>query len=456
MYFLDKLDELYNLINFNMLTWLFTKTPLLFLTQSFWRDEAFSYFMAKKNIIEIIFLTAKDFNPPLYYFVLHFWIKFFGSSEITLRSLSLIFFWANIYVVFLFLNNVFKMKQKRTFFYLILFVINPLLLYYAFEARMYSMFAFLASLSYYAFCRKNNKLYLLSTIAGLFTHYFMLLVVFSQLLFLMINKKNVEFVKKKLVYLSVLVFSPWLVFFFSQNKLPNSFWLNKPHLKDIFALPGIIYTGNEVAFYPGGLITKIQNIVMYFSLVLLIIIATGIYLYVKKFSKKDQVNFQLLFIWGVGISLIVGLISFIKPLYFPRYLIFTTVGFLLLIIFIMEKINIYRRAILFAILIVLTFSYQKLQIEYRRKTDLRKALREIQVIANKNDHIYTNDLDFFTVQYYLNKNKVYIYGKSYRDIPEYNGKVLISKENIAGNLPFYPQKAFILNPNGQYTIQAMY
>lgn len=439
-----------------MLTWLFTNTPLFFITQSFWRDEAFSYFMAKKNVFEIIFLTTKDFNPPLYYFVLHFWMKIFGSSEITLRSLSFIFFWANIYVVFLFLNNVFKIKQNKAFLYLILFIFNPLLLYYAFEARMYSMFAFLASLSYYAFYKKNNRLYLFSTIAGLFTHYFMFFVVFSQLFFLIISKKNVNYIKSKIVYLSILIFSPWLIFFFTQNGLPNSFWLNKPHIKDIFALLGIIYTGNEAAFYPSGLMAKIQNNVMYFSLVLLIIILIGIYLYVKKLSKKDQSFFKLLFIWGIGISLIIGLISFIKPLYFPRYLIFTTVGLLLLVIFIMEKMNIYFRAILFATLIMLTFSYQRLQIKYRRKTDLRKTLKEIQVIANKKDLVYTDDLDFFTAKYYLKNNNVYIYGKSFEDIPIYNGKVLISKENVASNLPFYPQKAFILKSDKQYIIQALY
>ncbi|MEK7597499.1 MAG: glycosyltransferase family 39 protein [Patescibacteria group bacterium] len=439
-----------------MLTWLFTKTPLLFLTQPFWRDEAFSYFMAKKNIIEMIFLTVKDFNPPLYYFILHYWMKIFGGSEIALRSLSIVFFWATIYVAFLFLNKIFKMKERKAFFYLILFIINPLLLYYAFEARMYSMLAFFASLSCYAFYKKNNRLYLFSTIAGLFTHYFMLLVVFSQIFILIINRKNIKFIKNKFVYLSLLVFSPWLVFFFSQNKLQSSFWIEKPHLKDIFVLLGIIYTGNESAFYPGELVVKIQNNVMYSSLVLLFITAIGIYLYIKKLSKKDRPHFQMLFIWGVGISLIVGLVSFIKPLYFPRYLIFTTVGLLLLIIFILEKINIYLRAVLFAILIVLTFSYQKLQIEYRKKTDLRKVLREIQVIANKKDFIYTDDLDFFTAQYYLKNNNVYIYGKSYQDIPAYNGKVLIPKENVATNLPFYPQKAFILKSNGKYSIQAMY
>lgn len=439
-----------------MLTWLFTKTPLFFLNQSFWRDEAFSYFMAKKNIIEIIFLTVKDFNPPLYYFLLHFWMKVFGSSEIALRSLSIVFYWGTVYIAFLFLNKIFKIKERKALFYLIFFIFNPLLLYYAFEARMYTMFAFLAALSYYAFYKKDVRLYLVATVAGLFTHYFMTLVVFSQLFFLIVNKKNVDYIKRKTIYLSLLIFAPWLIFFFSQKSLSGSFWLTKPHIKDIFGLLGIIYTGNETAFYPGDTKLKMLNNVIYLSFVLVIIIISGIYFYIKKFSKKEQVNFQLFSIWGVGISLIIGLVSFIKPLYFPRYLIFTSVGFLLLIIYILEKINIFWRTIFITILLILTFSYQKLQIEYRKKTDLRKILREIQVIANENDPIYTDDLDFFTAQYYLNKNKVYIYGKNYEDIPVYIGKVLISKERVAPSLPIYPEKAFILNSDGEYTISAMY
>lgn len=85
-----------------MINYLFTKTPLLFFAQSFWRDEAFTYFLAKENVFKITSLTAKDFNPPLYYLIIHFWMKIFGTSEITLRLFSLIFFWATIYVGFFF------------------------------------------------------------------------------------------------------------------------------------------------------------------------------------------------------------------------------------------------------------------------------------------------------------------------------------------------------------------
>src|SRR5438067_1101579 len=114
-----------------MLDYLFTKTPLFFLVQSLWRDEAFSYLMAKKNVFEIVSLTAHDFSPPLYYILLHFWIMIWGHSEIALRSLSFIFFWGMLYMVFLYLRNILHIKGRMTFIYLLVVATNPLLIYYA-------------------------------------------------------------------------------------------------------------------------------------------------------------------------------------------------------------------------------------------------------------------------------------------------------------------------------------
>lgn len=441
-----------------MLNFLFTKTPLFFLTQSFWRDEAFSYFMAKKNVLQIIYLTAKDYNPPLYYLILHFWIKVFGSSEILLRSLSLIFFWGTIYVAFLFLNDVFKMKQKRAFFYLFFFVISPFLLYYAFEARMYSMLAFFTTLSFYYFIKKNYKLYTLVTILGLFTHYFMIFVVAGQWLFLWINNKKGFQFKKSAIYLSGLIFSPWLLFSLLQRNLFSSYWITRPQIKYILGLPVVIYTGIESYFNIDQIVLKkIQSNLFYLSLILLLVLVIGVYFYVKKFDKKDRLIFQLLFTWAIGIPVFVGAISFIKPVFLARYLIFTSVGLILLIIFILEKINSLARVFLLAILFALTINYNQLQLSYGKKSDPRKILREIKAIMNKGDYIYvTSELDYFTAEYYVNDSQVFIYGKNYQDIPDYVGKVLIPKERIAFILPFYPQKAFILNSDGKYSVQAMY
>jgi len=441
-----------------MLNFIFTKTHLFFFTQSFWRDEAFSYFMAKKNISEIIFLTAKDFSPPLYYLILHFWMKIFGGSEISLRTVSFIFFWATLYVVFLFLNDIFKIKFNRAFFYLLFFVINPFLLYYAFEARMYSMLAFFATLSFYYFFKKNYKLYTLTTILGLFTHYFMTFVIAGQWLFLWINKKKGFQFKKSYIYLSGFVFSPWLLYSLWERNLFSSFWITRPQLKYILGLPVVVYTGIESYFDIDQIVLKkIESNLFYLSLVLLSVLMTGVYFYVKKLDKKDRLVFQMLFIWAIGIPVFVGAISFIKPVFLARYLIFASVGLVLLIIFILEKINGLARALLLVLLFALTINYNQLQLSYRKKTDSGKTLREIKAIMNKDDSVYvTSDLDYFTAKYYINDSQVFIYGKNYQDIQDYVGKVLIPKEKIASTLPFYPQKAFILNSDGKYSIQAMY
>jgi len=83
---------------FNFLTF---HTPLFYLIQSVWRDEAFSYFMAKPNLLKIIATTAQDFNPPLYYLLLHLWMYMAGHSDIGLRLLSFIFHLIGSYYAYL-------------------------------------------------------------------------------------------------------------------------------------------------------------------------------------------------------------------------------------------------------------------------------------------------------------------------------------------------------------------
>src|SRR3990167_7989306 len=214
-----------------MLNYLFTQTPLTFLTQSFWRDEAFSFFLAKKNVVEIISLSLRDFNPPLYYLLLHFWLKIFGSSEISLRSFSFIFYWLTIFVAILFLTEIFKINLRKNslffIFYLLLFIVNPILSYYAFEARNYALFAFFATLSYYSFYKKSYKIYLFSTVLGLFTHYFMLFVVLSQLFFnYLVNKKGRKFqITNKILLKPLIIFLPWLFLTLVKNSFfTSSFW----------------------------------------------------------------------------------------------------------------------------------------------------------------------------------------------------------------------------------------
>jgi len=54
--------------------------------QSLWYDEGFSVYLARMSLGEITARTASDIHPPFYYYLLHFWVKAFGSTEFSSPS----------------------------------------------------------------------------------------------------------------------------------------------------------------------------------------------------------------------------------------------------------------------------------------------------------------------------------------------------------------------------------
>jgi hypothetical protein len=423
-----------------MINWLFSKTPLVFLVQGFWRDEAFSYFLAKKNVADIFILSAKDFTPPFYHIILHYWINFFGGAEIPIRILSLIFYWAIVYLTTHFLTDIFKMSLKKALFYTFLLAINPLLIYYAFEGRMYTMFAFFAALSFYSWYQKRPYLYLFSSIFGLYTHYFMIFVLAAQY-FLS---------KSKLQLITVITFIPWIIFTLLGRGLSlDPFWIKSFNINSIINFIGSIYTGYErdFKFYNNG--------IFFLAISLWFLIGYG-YLKIKNKEKNIKI-FKFLFVWSVIIPLVILLISFLKPIFLPRYLIFSTVGLVLLLIFIIEKLPLFFKVMIIFLLVYFTYNYNLLQIKHRTKNSFRKSISEIKYLMTPGDKLYvTSELDFFTAQYYLDEKRVFIWNKTYKEIPQYVGKALIPKNKVATRLPFYPNKAFILDPWGGFTVMALY
>ena len=439
-----QLIEVY--LEFFMLNWLFIHTPLSFLTQSLWRDEAFSYLLAKKKFVEIVLLSAKDFTPPLHPILLHLWINVFGSSEVALRSLSLVFFSATVCLCFIFMEEIFKLSAKKNFIYILLFLLNPFLVNYAFEARAYALLTFLATLSYFAYLKKLAKVYVFSTILGLYTHYFMVFVVLSQFFHnLIFRKKSKKYEQvKKMVLKPFLFFIPWFILVLSQKNFFNSsFWIDKSGLNTFLNILGIIYTGFE------------KN-VFWVSLILLVLILLSVKKVIKK-NRADENLYTLLILWGISIPILMAVISIDKPIFFPRYFIFSTVGLLLFLVYLIERSKRNFRIIAYLILILIAIFFQIKQLGENQKQDFRKMTSEIKVLANPDDPIYvTSELDFFTAKYYFPQHQVYIYNKSYELIPDYVGKVLIAKSDLVSTLPFYPKKAFIIKRDATFDIRSLF
>lgn len=433
---------------------LFSFTPLKFFIQSFWRDEAFSYLLAKQNILQILSLTAKDFNPPLYYLLLHGWMGMFGSSEVAMRTLSFFFFLGTLYVVGMFLMDIFEFSIGEILLYLLLFVLNPLLHYYAFEARMYSLFAFLVTLSFYFLAKKSYRKYAATVILSLYTHYFAVFPLFGQMIYMMLTdqKNKAEHIK---MFLKIgFYFLPWVIFvILSKPPFGQSFWIPPLRLDTVLNTLGLLFTGYE------NMLGYSYSSIPVISMLIFGTIAFSFLfpLYNKQRFNHDKNISLLLFCWvGIPTGTIL-LISFFKPVFLPRYMIFITVGLLVSLVYLIHHFPTKIKYLLLVVLMIFSVHYGVYQTIMRNKGDVKTPLLQIKNLLKKDDIIYvTHEYNFHPAEYYINDEQIFLYGKTYEEIPSFVGKVLIPKNKVTHTLPLFPKRAFILKDDLSFSIQALY
>jgi uncharacterized membrane protein len=196
-------------------------------TQSIWLDEAFSVALAKMTLPQMVQATAADVHPPFYYFLLHYWIIVFGTSESAVRLLSALFGILAIPMIYVVGRRLFN-KEVGLVGALIL-ALSSFNVYYSQETRMYSLMALLALLSMYFFLRflQRSTLavsagYVLSTTLLVYTHNYGWFVVIAQnvyvvtLLFLSRNRTYSLKRWAELQAIVVVLFVPWMVVLVNQ------------------------------------------------------------------------------------------------------------------------------------------------------------------------------------------------------------------------------------------------
>jgi len=464
--------------------YLFTKTPLAFFVQNLWRDEAFTFLLSEQSIGKIVQTTAADFNPPLYYIVIHYWMLIFGSSEIAMRTVSLLFYVLTIFIMFEIMVLVFKISFRRALVYFFLIISNPVLLTYAFEARMYMMGAFFVTLSYFALWTGRKKLYIFAVVLALHTHYFTLLVFLAQITSEVIRILKSTHRSSKLSNLGLrsgiiaICFIPWILFFLSYHEFSSSgFWIIKPAVLDILYLPLVLYTGYQRVFgeyYHGA--AGYTNFHIYINIVVSAIMLLPILLLNQ--IKRPTSNFRHLTdlaLWSFLPPIALFVIShYFTPVYHPRYFMFSVVGILLYMIKIIEtvfppqkkvlKLHLHfsipqiisplasfigkNRLMILSVVILLLFTnqYNKLSLKYNAKRTISPMFQEINRSMRAGDRVYlTRELDYFLAKYYLKNDVIYIFGVTYEDIHAYVGKVLIPPSSIiSSGIPTYPARAFFV------------
>ncbi len=127
--------------------------------QSLWYDEAVTAQVAAKGIAELTRWTADDIQPPLYYYAVAGWTRLAGHGEWALRFPSAFFGVLTVPLLWAVGRRLFgrgRSGQIASLAAACLAAISPLYVYYAQEARMYTLLTFWGVLAGYALLRATN------------------------------------------------------------------------------------------------------------------------------------------------------------------------------------------------------------------------------------------------------------------------------------------------------------
>lgn len=207
-------------------------------------DDAFSILLAEKDLPSIINGTAADTMPPLYYFILHFWMLP-GHQIWFIRLLSVGYSTGCIVLLYLIVRELFD--GKAALWASALMAVSPLQIYHAQDIRMYAQLAFFQLAYYWFFIRikaNENGLkrpinwigFIMSGVFAMYTHNLAIFGLCAPLLYLLLAKKwkVLARVIAANIILGLLVL-PWMVMIPGQiKKIQDAFWTPKPGLVEIF------------------------------------------------------------------------------------------------------------------------------------------------------------------------------------------------------------------------------
>jgi len=260
--------------------------------QSYWLDELFSVvFSSPDNSFSTMYdRTVTDVHPPLYQAILWVWYHLFGFTEFSGRFLSALIGTMGVVSIYL-LGKEFYTKEVG-FYAAIIASMNPFLIFYSQEVRSYGLLFFFSSISYIYLLRvlkstshKDFILYLLFTVALLYTHYFGLFLVATQVFVVIVYFIREAERRKNLIILGgitalVLVSSLLpLVQHILDHEAKESFWIRAP--SNWFVL-------EYMQFYVKS---------RYLESVFLLMILFSLFSLIKKEAKQNRVMVVILFLW---------------------------------------------------------------------------------------------------------------------------------------------------------------
>ena len=202
-----------------------------YLTRGFWGDEAWTSLISQLPYVDMLKTTAADFHPPGYYSVIELLYKLFPPTEITTRSVSIVFYFLTLFMVWklasIIKGNLFGLLTT------IVVAVNPIFFTYAFEARNYTMFAFAATGSIYFlvklsenFTKKAAFGFIFFSTLGIYTHYYMFFTLAAQGIYLLLYDRKIFLITILLYIVIAILYVPWAQVLIAQvSSVSESYWI---------------------------------------------------------------------------------------------------------------------------------------------------------------------------------------------------------------------------------------
>ncbi len=418
--------------------------------ESLWLDEGSSIRFAKLGVAEIFESTQTDAHPPLYYLLLHFWIKIFGDSEFSVRFPSVIFGVLTVWVVYKFC---FKFWSRNVAILSSLIVgISTFQVFYSQEARMYSLLCFLSTLSFFYFMKilrdDQFKFYVFYSVVNVFllyTHLYSFFVLLAQVIYVIfVERERVKGLVVSFIF-SFVFYIPRFFVVLNQAKsflLSSEFWLPRPGFVDLLKTLAQ-FAG---ATYPmprddAGNVILWRFIVEYLSAgVLLFIMFALVFLSVLEFGEfqreRRRIYIILLLWFFMPIFVPYVLSQFMTPFYFARYVIASSVAFYILISIGYENFEMKFKPHLLGIVIFLSVINLAWYYGKINKEQWREAVKFIEGRAVDEDLVIASKEVF----YYYVKRKDFDTFK-FPDVSETERKEIIEKLRLS--MPRYKRIWFV-------------
>jgi 4-amino-4-deoxy-L-arabinose transferase-like glycosyltransferase len=214
-------------------------------SQSLWWDEGYTLWISRFSPQEIWHALSADTSTPLYYLLLHYWMKCFGTSDISLRSLSALLGTISIPLVYLVARKILRDKTSVALV-VMLYALSFYQIWYAREARCYALLVFLSLGSVYSlllYLEKQNTLRLCGLVlfltATLYTHNMALFYLpgIALMWLLYPGERAIRArIRDALLVFSIvlLLYMPWLPTLRRQLQVVHTgFWVAAPNAHDL-------------------------------------------------------------------------------------------------------------------------------------------------------------------------------------------------------------------------------